>query len=130
MKICLDTNIVIDILRGNRETKEKINKLNRERFYTNPIIISELFKGAYGTNNPQEHITEVEDILLSLEVLPFNQEVCKIYGKIYQDLKKIGKPTNEFDLMIGCISLANNATLITRNPKDFANIKGLKIIGW
>lgn len=130
MKICLDTNIVIDILRGNQETKEKINEFHLETFYTSQIVISELYKGAYGTNNKEKAITEVEDIIQGLELLPFNQEVSKVYGKIYQDLKKQGKLTNEFDLLIGCISLTNNAILITKNPKDFRNIKGLKIIAW
>jgi len=32
--------------------------------------------------------------------------------------------------MIGCIAMANNAVLITRNQKDFSNIKGLKMLAW
>ncbi len=130
MRICLDTNIIVDILRGNPETKEKINQLHLEKFYTTSIIISELYKGAYGTNNIEKAISEVEDILQSLEVLPFNQEASKLYGRMYQKLKKQGKLTNEFDLLIACISMANNATLITKNPKDFRNMKELKIIAW
>ncbi len=34
------------------------------------------------------------------------------------------------DLLIACIVLAHNATLVTRNTKDFANIPGLKQGNW
>jgi tRNA(fMet)-specific endonuclease VapC len=34
------------------------------------------------------------------------------------------------DLIIACICLAHDATLVTRNVKDFKNVPGLKIENW
>lgn len=127
---CLDTNILIDLLRGNIQTQEKIKTLDLQKLYTNPIIISELFKGVYRSDNSEEKIRIIENLLNSLEILDFNKETYRLYGRIYNELKRQGKPTAEFDLMIACLSMSNNTTLITKNAKDFQNIKELKIIVW
>lgn len=41
-------------------------------------------------------------------------------------LKKIGRK----DLLIGCLALANRATVVTRNLKDFRQIPGLQAENW
>lgn len=43
--------------------------------------------------------------------------------------KKLKKP-NLKDLLIACIALAHDATLVTRNTKDFQPIPNLKLINW
>ena len=40
--------------------------------------------------------------------------------------KKIGLA----DRLIACIALAHDATLVTRNTKDFAIVPGLKLENW
>lgn len=34
------------------------------------------------------------------------------------------------DLRIACIALAHDATLVTRNTKDFAHVPNLKVENW
>jgi tRNA(fMet)-specific endonuclease VapC len=41
-------------------------------------------------------------------------------------LKAIGRK----DLLIACIALANRATLVTRNLRDFQAVPGLKLENW
>lgn len=130
MHYCLDTNVVVDMLRGDVET---INKLDQifgmgAHFCTNPVILYELFKGAFLSEKKQENLLTIEEFSQSTESLEWKEGVSKLLGESYAELKKKGKPTQEIDLMIGCIALAHDATLITRNPKDFVNIKGLKVL--
>jgi tRNA(fMet)-specific endonuclease VapC len=50
------------------------------------------------------------------------------FDQLRQDkkLKKIGRA----DLLIACIALANQATLVTRNVRDFQQVPGLWIENW
>ena len=41
-------------------------------------------------------------------------------------LKKMGHG----DLLNACVALAHDATLVTRNTKDYANVPGLKVENW
>jgi len=43
-----------------------------------------------------------------------------------KSLRRIGRA----DLLLACIALAENATLVTRNLKDFRPVPGLKIENW
>ena len=42
----------------------------------------------------------------------------------------IGKPVEEFDLLIGCSATTNNMVLVTNNEKHFLNITGIVIENW
>lgn len=44
--------------------------------------------------------------------------------------KKFRFKRGRADLLIACIALANGATLVTRNTKDFAAIPNLKLENW
>ena len=43
---------------------------------------------------------------------------------------KKAKKTDHNDLLIACIALAHDATLVTRNTKDYANVPGLTLENW
>lgn len=132
MLYCLDTSIVIDILRGDKSLLSKIEAFINQHahFCITPIALAELYKGAYLAEKQKEAIKLVEDFTKSVELLDFTESACKVFGQKYLELKTQGRPTQETDLMIGSITLEHGAILVTRDMKDFANIKGLKIINW
>jgi len=62
--------------------------------------------------------------------LGLENNAARVYGIKYSELKKTGKLTQDFDLMIASICIANNKVLVTNTKKHFENIKGLKIAEW
>ena len=128
MLYCVDTNVLIEISRGNPKIKSQLEKYNSEDMCINPISILELSKGAYLSNKQKESLEFIEEITKELDLLDFTKETYKIYGKKYAELKKQGKQTQEFDLIIASICLTHNTSLISLNGKDFRNIEGLKLI--
>ncbi len=125
---CLDSSVVIDILRGDTTLRDKLQ--GEETFCITPLVLAELFKGAYLAERQQDALKLVEDFAHSVEIVDFSESACKIFGQKFVELKKLGKNTQEIDLMIGCIAAAHGVMLVTRNPKHFANIRGLKIEVW
>lgn len=125
---CLDTNILIDLIRGDKIISEKINTLEGSIFI-NPITQCELFKGVYLSSKKDEQLDEVEELTESFEVLEFSKEISREFGKEYSRLSKIGKQIPEFDLIIGCFAKVNDLILVTRDKKHFENM-GIKIEVW
>jgi tRNA(fMet)-specific endonuclease VapC len=132
MQYCLDTNIAVDFFRNDSCIVQRMQELEEQnvRFVITPITLSELWRGAYLAPRSEAPIKLVEDLLQRVELLGFTGEACKVYGERFAELKKKGKQTQDFDLMIASISIAHNMVLVTRNEKDFKNIKGLKYVVW
>jgi tRNA(fMet)-specific endonuclease VapC len=56
-----------------------------------------------------------------------DQEVCKIFGRERNKLRKQGNIIGDFDLLIASICLRHNLALLTNNKKHFEKIDSLKI---
>ncbi|MEK6844580.1 MAG: type II toxin-antitoxin system VapC family toxin [Nanoarchaeota archaeon] len=121
---CLDTNIIVDILRGDRLLAEKVDNTFEKGFdiFITPISLCELYRGAYGHQNSAKKVEELNAFIFNLRIIGFDIESCKEFGKEYSRLNKIGKQTKEFDLLIACIVKVNELILVTRDKKDFENI--------
>jgi tRNA(fMet)-specific endonuclease VapC len=76
----------------------------------------------------QELLRSSEAFLAEFRVLPFDVTAASGFDRLRDD-KKV-KKAGRNDLLIACIALANDATLVTRNTKDYANIPGLKLENW
>ena len=126
---CLDTNILIDLIRGDNLISEKINNIEGDSIFINPITQCELFKGVYLSSKKNEEINAVEELSELFEVLEFSKEICKEFGKEYTKLSKAGKMIPEFDLIIACFAKVNNLILVTRDKKHFENMN-VKIEVW
>lgn len=127
---CLDSNIVIAILRGDTALRSRVSKITAEDIYVTPITLCELYKGAFLAERSEEAIALVDRFMRIAKLLDFRETACIEFGKLYKELKKIGKPTQMADLLIASIVKSNNITLVTRNKKDFVNIPGLKLEVW
>lgn len=49
---------------------------------------------------------------------------------IFQQMRKIDKQIGTQDLKIAAIALANDATVLTRNTRDFSRVPGLRVEDW
>ncbi len=130
MMYCFDTSIVVAIIRGDSDLKQRISKIPVEEASFTWITLCELYRGANLSNKIHEGLEDIEKVLFIFTILDFTQEACKLYGEEYAYLERIGKRTQEADLMIGAVAKAHGATLATRNKKHFEHIRGLKVEEW
>jgi tRNA(fMet)-specific endonuclease VapC len=73
-------------------------------------------------------LEQAEARLRSVRILPVDTGAAAEFDRLRQNkkLKKIGRA----DLLIASIALANRATLVTRNVRDFRLVPGLKLENW
>ena len=75
----------------------------------------------------QVHLHDTERWVARIEIVHINATAADHFERLRlnKKLKKIGRA----DLMTGCITLANDATLVTRNTKDFKLIPQVRELG-
>lgn len=61
---------------------------------------------------------------------PANRRLCEHYAVQSVRLKEAGTPIGANDLWIACHALAEDATLVTNNTREFGRIPSLAIEDW
>jgi tRNA(fMet)-specific endonuclease VapC len=70
------------------------------------------------------------DVVGVLPVLPYDANAANIHAQIRIECAKKGKVPPFADGQIAAITIANGATLVTRNVKDFQSIETLRLVDW
>jgi len=127
--ILFDTDVCIEILRGNKKVIQKRSA------YSGEIAISfmtaaELYYGAENSQNPAENKVLVDKFLLTVEIVHTDISILKRFGEIKSALKLKKSPLPDADLFIGSTALEKSKALITGNTKHFKKIPDLKIENW
>lgn len=120
----LDTNIIIDLFRGDKAVYDFFQK--HSNLAIPVIVIGELMYGAENSSHAKKHIQQVSDFISQVETIEINEETAVFYGKIKSQLKIDGKPIPENDIWIAAISAQHKVDLVT-NDKHFKNVKSLKV---
>lgn len=132
MMYCLDTDTVIEFLKGNPKVVEKIKEIETKGYSIAITFLTlyEFYKGVHTSPNPKEDLESLNKLLQKMSLLDLSSKSCYISGKIYSDLKKKGEIINDADILIAGIVIANKQTFVTNNTKHFKRIENLKIEVW
>ncbi len=131
MKFLIDTNICIYIM-NNRppEVFQKFKSIQVGDIGISSITVSELHYGVSKSKRIEENLKRLEEFLVPFEVLPYDENASKYYGRIRSHLEKQGNLIGPLDLLIAAHALSNGLILITNNEKEFKRIKSLKTENW
>ena len=126
-----DTNICIALLKDKDLTlRNRLQKSNPEEFALCSIVKAELLYGARHSQQIDHNLRKLEDFFAPFISLGFDDAAAQHYGIIRSILAKTGQPIGSNDLLIASIALVNDATLITRNHREFARVPGLRWEEW
>ena len=131
MKILLDTDICIYAI--NRKRPEILSRVRDYRIGEvgiSSITYAELRFGVENSARVEENLDRLERFLLPLEIVPFDAEAGRHYGRIRSELKRLGCPIGSNDLLIAAHALALDTTLVTNNVREFSRIAGLRVEQW
>ena len=126
---CLDTTILIDLLRRRPDALEMLSRLENsgEDLTTTPINIIEIYTGAYRSEKSEENLEETERLIDDLILLELGREESRICGSIIAEMLSKGEPIGTMDVIAGCIALCHGERMVTRDAKHYRRIEGLNL---
>ncbi len=138
-KWILDTDHASLFLAGNKSIIAAVAKHSNDVSIT-LITVQELFNGWVGRlNAPTQanNITylytklwKITEFFKVIKVLNFDENAENYYQFLRQSSNALAKKRIEKDLRIASIAIVQNATIVTRNYRDFCQIPNLKIENW
>jgi len=110
---------------------KKLESLPKGLQFTTSINVSEIYFGAYRSRNQGKILKAYEDeVFPNVNILSFDTDSGKIYGRLKALLEKRGLSKSEPDLRIAAIAIQHDMILVTGNKRHFMNIPGLNMEDW
>jgi len=126
----IDTDILIDLLKGKEQARILVNKLEKENyvFCTTVVNVYELYYGIHKTGQKKKRLQSTEKLLRNLSILPLTPRSAQKAGQVFAALEAEGQSIGLGDVFISAITLTKGFSLLTRNIVHFRKIEGLSII--
>jgi tRNA(fMet)-specific endonuclease VapC len=133
MTYLVDTDYVVDYLKGQRKVAALLDPLLPEGLAISMITFAEVYEGIYYGHNRDYYEQGLHNLLQSVKVLGITRSVAKQFAIIRGQLrvmphgKTLVQPKNTYDLFIAATALSYKLTLITRNISDYDRIAQLAL---
>lgn len=133
--IVLDTNVLSECLKSQPEPQVLawLSAQPKSTVFTSAVTMSEMMYGVHampcGTRQ-QQLLLAMESIFkedFAGRVLSYDTNAALRFAPLAARRKQMGQPMSQFDAMIAAICLSHQATLATRNSKDFVGC-GIELI--
>ncbi len=130
---CLDTSVIIDLLRNKKEAVEKVKSIGEDAILTTRINIFEVLFGIFVKRgkDSQKFSEGITSLMSKVKILELDEVSCIQSAKIKSNLVLHRKEIEDADCFIAGIMLANGCdTIITKNKDHFNRIKEIKVEGY
>ena len=119
MGILLDSNIIIEVIKGKVSLKET-------NYFINPVVYAEVLYGLLYVGKSESEFQEFLDNK-RIEILVISTNTASIYTNLNLTLNKKG-PLADNDLLVAASCLEYDLSLYTLNLKHFGRIQDLKFV--
>ena len=127
-KLVLDTDVIVDHLRG-KDGGSLVRRLQKEsQLATTMINAFELYYGAYKSKDVASNLASVKGFLSAIDVLDIDEPSMEEAGRVLAALEKKGTSIDSRDLFIGCVSVARGFALLTNNHRHLGRIPNLLVL--
>lgn len=130
--LILDSNTISYYFRGDPQVVPRLQTVRPADLAVPAIVEYELRYGLLRL--PAEaaapRLAALEQLLRPLQILPFDSECAAQAARIRAELEAVGRPIGPHDTLIAATALRHQATLITRNVREFSRVAGLQWLNW
>ena len=131
MRFMLDTNTCVDLIRDrNDRILRRMLRLKPDDLCVSSVTLSELEYGAAKSADPGRNRLALATFMTPLSVMPYDDAVAPVYGKLRAELERAGTPIGPLDTLIAAHALSLGLTVVTDNEREFRRVSGLKVENW
>ena len=130
--LLLDSNTISYYFRGDPQVVPRLQALSPADLGVPAIVEYELRYGLMRLPAEAAHprLAALTALLRPLQILPFDSECAAQAARIRVELEAAGTPIGPHDTLIAATALRHQATLITRNGREFSRVTGLQWLNW
>ena len=121
----LDTNIVSHIMQGrNADLLTQLSQIPVGQAVMSSVTLAELEYGLHRKGQPERLKNALFQVLLRVDVLPWDEAAARCYGRLCCALEAQGINLSDLDMMIAAHCVATDTTLVSRD-KAFQTVASI-----
>jgi tRNA(fMet)-specific endonuclease VapC len=121
--VIFDTNILIELYRGNLVLKQEIEQKGFNVLYVSDITVAEFIVGA----KDKSDLERIQRQLSKYTTIPVNEEISEIFVDLFKTLALSHRPGIP-DTLIAATALYYHLPVYTLNKKHFQFIPGINLV--
>jgi tRNA(fMet)-specific endonuclease VapC len=126
----LDTNTLIYFFKGVGRVRERLLAVPPADVAIPSVVLYELEVGIAQSTQPSKRRSQLDSLLAAIAILPFDSAAARRAAGVETVLRGMGTAIGPLDNLIAATALANSATLVTHNMKEFRHVRGLDLADW
>jgi tRNA(fMet)-specific endonuclease VapC len=130
MPYLIDTDIVINSIKGNNKVNQRISECAAIPKAISIITFGELLYGAKKSTQRDRNTSIVYRLAEIFPIVGITRSTIEAFTDIKMALDLKGERIEDFDLLIAATALSLNYTLVTNNTKHYRRIGGLQLENW
>ena len=130
MPFLIDTDIVINSIKGNKKVNQRISEYAAIPKAISIITFGELLYGAKKSIQRDKNASIVYRLAEIFPIAGITRSTIEAFTDIKMALDLKGERIEDFDLLIAATALSLNYTLVTNNTKHYKRIEGLQLENW
>jgi tRNA(fMet)-specific endonuclease VapC len=118
----LDTNVVSHIMQGrDAALLQKLAQVAVGDVVISSVTLAEVEYGLSRKGHPPRLKNALDQLLLRIDVLPWDETVARCFGELCASLEARGISLGDMDMMIAAHAVSAGATLVSRD-KAFGQV--------
>ena len=128
----LDSNTISYYFRGDSQVVQRLQALRPADLGVPAIVEYELRDGLMRLPQiaAEPRLAALTQMLRPMQMLSFDSECAAVAAKIRATLQGDGNPIGPHDTLIAATAMRYQATLVTRNVREFSRVPGLHWVNW
>jgi tRNA(fMet)-specific endonuclease VapC len=130
--LILDSNTISYYFRGDPQVVPRLQALRPANVGVPAIVEFELRFGLLRLTSAvaAPRLVALAQLLRPMQRLPVDSHCATHAARIRAELEAAGTPIGPHDTLIAATALHHQATLVTRNVREFSRVPGLQWLNW
>lgn len=132
MKLALDANVVIDLMRGDEIVRENLfgARQFRAEIVVSVMVLQELRFGSALSARPSVQEALIDRWLNAVPIIAYEIPDALMAAALQASMQRAGQTAPIGDFLIGAHAVSRGCALVTADTRHFQNIPGLKLLNW
>jgi tRNA(fMet)-specific endonuclease VapC len=128
----LDTGAMGDFINHRHGVDVRVRDVRQRGLKIGPCtpVVAELYYGLELSQTRDRNLPRLVDGLRRIACWTFDRAAAEEYGRLYAELRRLGRPIQQIDVQIAAIALTLGRCVVVSSDSDLAAVPGLTVENW